>query len=563
LAARVTSSEASLERAAAAAAALGVLAIAAVVLGAMVKGTPVISFVVGRKEQAAKAGGKKEKGVSLDRRLCAFRSKMGLVFFAVVHLLFFLVHQLLVVCPLQLFLKPSTPGSEFSTSVNLKRAKSICPEDKRKNHRGRRGRTRNRNPRLHNRTSDPDPKVKKKEKTKMAPPPPPQPAVLPPSRVLVAGATGWLGSAVVAELVGRGYHVVALVRDPESPAAAELLASDGGPGGNGGSVVAARGDVTDAESLRRACAAAAAAAAPGVGVSAVVSCVGMRDLAVPDAEIERVLRAGTLNLAAAAAAAGASLFVAVAGGIHRRKDGSVNREMVHNRMREEALEELARRRAEAEAEQARSGARAAAAGVGGEGPSPAPPPPPLPPAVVAIDPSVFFKDAETIFSMIARSVRGGRARLALVEGAWAVKCNPISARDLARRVADALTDQREATPPLSSSSPVRRFRVGGPQVLSFAELAAEAGRALGGGVEVARASLPRPLARALLAAASLLSLFGWRRALAAKRLLSFLWVVGTDESPGSLVGDEACGGDALSAFFEELAARGGAGSEKK
>jgi uncharacterized protein YbjT (DUF2867 family) len=182
---------------------------------------------------------------------------------------------------------------------------------------------------------------------------------------------------------------------------------------------------------------------------------------------------------------------------------------------------------------------------------------------VAIDPSVFFKDAETIFSTIARSARGGRARLALVEGAWAVKCNPISARDLARRVAGALTDQREATPPLSSSSPVRRFRVGGPQVLSFAELAAEAGRALGGGVEVARASLPRPLARALLAAASLLSLFGWRRALAAKRLLSFLWVVGTDESPGSLVGDEACGGDTLSAFFEELAARGGAGREKK
>lgn len=170
--------------------------------------------------------------------------------------------------------------------------------------------------------------------------------------------------------------------------------------------------------------------------------------------------------------------------------------------------------------------------------------------------------------MISKSVRKGKGKgkLALVQGAWEVQSNPISRGDLARRLADALTDQREsgsegesgATPAPSPSSPpsppssIRRFRVGGPQVLSFAELAEEAGRALGEGVEVSRVSIPRPLARLLLSAASFLSLFGLKRALAAKRFLSFLWVVGTDESPGSLVGDEKCGSDTLRAFFEGL-----------
>ena len=412
-------------------------------------------------------------------------------------------------------------------------------------------------------------------------PPPPQPAVLPPARVLVAGATGWLGSAVVAELARRGYEVTALVRDPSSAAALKLLsessslgggAAGGTKTGKGGSVSLAQGDVTDEQSLQR-------ATNQGSVISAVISCVGMRDLAVPDAEIEKVLKTGTLNLGRAAAAAGASLFVAVAGGIHRLRDGSVNREMVHNRMREEALEELARRRAEAEAEKEREEAERKRGSDGEEEEDKTSSS--LPPAVVAIDPSVFFKDAATIFSMINKSLKEGKGgkrkqegRLTLVEGSWAVRCNPVSARDLAARLADALADQRrerpeEVTPPLlpassASASPVRRFRVGGPQVLSFAELADEAGRALGGEIgegggetgiiKVAHASLPRPLARALYSAASFFSLFGLRRALAAKRFLSFLWVVGTDESPGSLVGDERCGGDTLSAFFAELAA---------
>ena len=396
-----------------------------------------------------------------------------------------------------------------------------------------------------------------RRKKKMTPPPlpPPQPAVLPPSRVLVAGSTGWLGQAVVAELLGRGYHVTALARDPDSTAAQELRSL-------GASV--AGGDVTCPPSLQRAMEGEKdVAATETIGsVSAIISCVGLRDLAVPDSEISRVLRQGTLNLADAAEAAGASVLVAVAGGIHRLRNGEVNREMVHNRMREEALEEIARRRSEKEKESAEAVRRTS---TGGEETSTSSlSAPPLPPALVAIDPSVFFKDAETIFDMIARSVKKKKGKdgkkekgkLTLVEGSWAVSSNPISARGLASRLADALKDQRQSpssSTSSSSSSLVRRFRVGGPQVVTFAELAEEAGRALGVGVE--KGSIPRPVARALLGAASLFSLFGIKKALAAKRFLSFLWVVGTDESPGSLVGEERCGGESLSGFFEELGRR--------
>ena len=70
-------------------------------------------------------------------------------------------------------------------------------------------------------------------------------------RVLVAGATGTLGCAAVAELVSRGHHVRALVRAPERAqgvAAQEMV----------------RGDLENPASLASACA----------GVDAVLSCAG-------------------------------------------------------------------------------------------------------------------------------------------------------------------------------------------------------------------------------------------------------------------------------------------------
>ncbi|MDT7581014.1 MAG: hypothetical protein QOK35_2278, partial [Pseudonocardiales bacterium] len=59
-------------------------------------------------------------------------------------------------------------------------------------------------------------------------------------RVFVTGASGWIGSATVAELLGAGHEVVGLARSEES--AASLVAQ-------GAEVL--RGDLDDLDALRR------------------------------------------------------------------------------------------------------------------------------------------------------------------------------------------------------------------------------------------------------------------------------------------------------------------------
>jgi len=108
-------------------------------------------------------------------------------------------------------------------------------------------------------------------------------------RVLVTGATGFVGQHVVAELLRKGNSVKCLVRDPGSPAAAGLLEL-------GAQILP--GDITDA-----ACLSAAAAE-----TDAMVHLVGII-FESRDATFDQVHRQGTLNALSAASASGVKRFV--------------------------------------------------------------------------------------------------------------------------------------------------------------------------------------------------------------------------------------------------------------
>jgi uncharacterized protein YbjT (DUF2867 family) len=124
-----------------------------------------------------------------------------------------------------------------------------------------------------------------------------------PKTVLVAGATGRTGSAVVTQLLAEGYTVRALVRDPVTARAAL-----------GDQVTYVTGDVT-----------APATLAPAMqGADAVISAIGAKGAKGPSRP-EVIDYEGVRNLAAAASAAGVKQFVLVSSRAVTQKDHPLNR----------------------------------------------------------------------------------------------------------------------------------------------------------------------------------------------------------------------------------------------
>jgi len=109
--------------------------------------------------------------------------------------------------------------------------------------------------------------------------------------ILVAGATGAVGSEIVRRLLGRGKKVRALVRTSSDPQKVDSLEKAGAE--------IARGDLKDAASLERAC----------HGVSAVISTVSMIGTGKEGDSFEATDSQGTRNLIDAARAAGAERFL--------------------------------------------------------------------------------------------------------------------------------------------------------------------------------------------------------------------------------------------------------------
>src|SRR4051812_24479509 len=107
-------------------------------------------------------------------------------------------------------------------------------------------------------------------------------------RVFITGASGWIGSATVAELLGAGHEVVGLARSEGSAAAVEA---------QGATVL--RGDLDDLDALRR-CAADA---------DAVVHLANKHDWANP-AESNRAERAAVETIAEALVDSGRPFLLA-------------------------------------------------------------------------------------------------------------------------------------------------------------------------------------------------------------------------------------------------------------
>jgi uncharacterized protein YbjT (DUF2867 family) len=121
------------------------------------------------------------------------------------------------------------------------------------------------------------------------------------SIVAVAGATGFVGRAIVAEALSRGWTVRALIRDPEK--AAEVLHAGDTPG----TLRLIEGDATDSATLQR----LLAPESDGTPVTAVVNAIGIRRERGDGMSYQRMHVRVTANLIKAAMAVGRPRFVQI------------------------------------------------------------------------------------------------------------------------------------------------------------------------------------------------------------------------------------------------------------
>jgi divinyl chlorophyllide a 8-vinyl-reductase len=201
------------------------------------------------------------------------------------------------------------------------------------------------------------------------------------SRVLLAGGTGYIGRAVAAELAGRGYEVVAVIRRRPDDAGLRLTA------GRPGSVSLRLVEATDAKAL--------AAAVAGQRFDAVVSCIASRNGLPQDAW--RVDYQANLNLLNAARATGAAHF-----------------QLLSALCLQKPRLEFQRAKLAFEAELVRSGLD-----------------------YTIVRPTAFFK---SLAGQVSR-VRAGKPFLLFGDGT-ATACKPIGEADLARYMAECLQDPK-------------------------------------------------------------------------------------------------------------------------
>ena len=388
-----------------------------------------------------------------------------------------------------------------------------------------------------------------------SPPPPPPPlssptsassssSCSPPAVVAVLGATGFLGRLLVREAAQAGYAVRAVVRPSADPRRVAELSR------------ARNVSVVRCETVPSAAAPGAPSSAPGsslaaalAGCSAVLCALAGRG---NTGGAEGVARMRSVEVDGIVACFEAFLesapprncspetftrrrrrrFVAFAPPVRQLTRNGTRRPLSEYVRAKEEMEQRLRLAAEAafEAEAERGEEAAKTRGAGAEAAPPSSPSPAVAVAVSVFEVAAWGRDSAPIAAALLRSraslvVSGGRNRL-----------QPLDEGDLARRVVRGLSLPGDASAGPGGAAPFTVVSVGGPRVLTWRELVADAGRRVG--VEPVFVSVPRwALEKVLVPAAELAS-----RSSARLSRAGYLARLAADVMATDLVAEEAVGG---------------------